>query len=340
MFFNFIYVIDFMHPKSEKFWKDSLDFMKHQIKFSGLWIDENEITATRILFSTEHKYYNIPFWPAENLYTVYSLDPDSLHYGDYEEYNIKSLSSVVQAKYTFEYLNQDHPFPFILTRGNGMGGGQYAAHFLPDLWSNWTTMKIIVGSTIAQGMFGFPQTGADICGFNSLNKTDSQLCARWYQLGTFLLFSRNHHQPTWGQIDNYQEPYKFSGDIFTTIKMSLKLRYTLLKYMLSLFFSKPGNYRRIGLIIKPIFFNHLSDPNLPPYGDPTHERQFLFGDDVMVAAILDPNITQEDFYFPDNRWYDMRYLVEVPARSRYLTLNVELPGPPYWFLKGGGIVFV
>ena len=124
MFLNYIFIIDFMHSKVEKFWKESLDYMYNQIKFSGIWIDENEITANRLMFGNEnHKYYNIPFWPAENLFDVFSVSPDVLHYGGYVEYDVKSLPSILEAKYTYEYLNQEHPFPFVLTRGNGMGSG-------------------------------------------------------------------------------------------------------------------------------------------------------------------------------------------------------------------------
>jgi alpha-glucosidase (family GH31 glycosyl hydrolase) len=51
-------------------------------------------------------------------------------------------------------------------------------------------MSRSVTAVMMSNMFGFPLSGADICGYNG-NVTE-ELCTRWYALGAFYPLSRNH----------------------------------------------------------------------------------------------------------------------------------------------------
>lgn len=77
-------------------------------------------------------------------------------------------------------------------------------------------------------------TGADICGF-AFNTT-SELCARWFQLGAFYPFSRNHNE--FNAVS--QEPYVLGDDVLISARISLKTRYSLLKWYYSLFVATKG----------------------------------------------------------------------------------------------------
>jgi alpha-glucosidase (family GH31 glycosyl hydrolase) len=59
--------------------------------------------------------------------------------------------------------------------------------------------------TMAHNIAGIPLTGADICG--SIGDTNAELCARWYTVGAFYPFSRNHNAI--GNIPQY--PWSFNG---------------------------------------------------------------------------------------------------------------------------------
>lgn len=86
--------------------------------------------------------------------------------------------------------------------------------------------------------------GSDVCGFH-LNST-AELCARWMQLGVLYPFSRNHNE-----IESHsQEPYVFGQRTLRTAKMSLDLRYAILKQYYSIFVRSKG----LGSIFRPLFF--------------------------------------------------------------------------------------
>lgn len=111
----------------------------------------------------------------------------------------------------------------------------------------------IMGHNIA----GIPLSGSDICGF--IGNTNGELCARWYTVGAFYPFSRNHN--SWDTIA--QEPYRFIGEMyedaisyFDIIKHSMETKLNFIRYYhtgLNILSSKGGAF------YKPLFFEFPSD---------------------------------------------------------------------------------
>ena len=109
-------------------------------------------------------------------------------------------------------------------------------------------------------VFGIPFTGSDIFGF--IDNTNPELCARWYVVGAFQPFSRNHN--TWGA--NSQEPYVFNkmyyeGEMTYTdiIRMAMRTKLCLIRYYYSILhrLSDVGG----DPIYRPMFFDFPNDEN-------------------------------------------------------------------------------
>ena len=128
-------------------------------------------------------------------------------------------------------------------------------------------------------------SGADICGFGG--NTTEELCSRWFQLGSLYTFARDHND----LHSRDQEPYALGETVLAAAKTNLKLRYSLLKYIYSLFVMKKG----LGTIWKPLFFEFPLDSN--SYIDDIVNTQFLIGPNLMAAPILEQGTTSRKVYF-------------------------------------------
>ena len=88
--------------------------------------------------------------------------------------------------------------------------------------------------------------GSDICGF--FGNTTEELCSRWIQIGAVLPFARSHNH----ESSLAQEFDQMGPTLLKTAKVSLKLRYSILKYYYSIFILSVKLF-----IIKIIFIHFL-----------------------------------------------------------------------------------
>ena len=185
--------------------------------------------------------------------------------------------------------------------------------------------------------------GADICGF--IGDTTVELCRRWYQLGAFYSFVRNHN--TDNAID--QDPVALGETVVRTARSALTYRYALLPYLYTLFYNVHQNG---GTVLRPMFFEFPDDDHLYDI-----ETQFMWGDSMLIAPILYPNqtevcfflffknlfhriipsfIPQNKVYLPKGTWHNMRQTFE--SQGQYFTIKDSLDDINYVFFRSGSII--
>jgi len=153
---------------------------------------------------------------------------DAKHKDGTLEFEAHSTFGHLEGIATKQYFENKGQRAFILSRSTILGSAKYIQHWLGDNWSTFQYMKASVAGIFNFNFFGFPLVGADICGF--LGDTEADLCTRWYQLGAFYPFSRNHNDIH--SKDQY--PYIFDADHSSAIKDAMVLRYKIHAYMYTL----------------------------------------------------------------------------------------------------------
>ncbi|XP_046909432.2 lysosomal alpha-glucosidase [Dermatophagoides farinae] len=320
---------DFSHPNATEYWMDMFAEYHKTIAFDGAWLDMNE--PSNFYNGEEH---GCPESEIENPQYVPGMTDDSLtlrhktlcmtarHYNDQLHYNLHNLYSLSMAMATNAALTKLNKRPFIISRATAPGHGHWAYHWNGDILSDWSSMRWTIPSILNFNMFGIPMVGADICGFGG--NTAEELCIRWYQLGAFYSFARNHNDIH--AID--QDPAALGESVIRAARSSLQYRYRFLAHLYTLFYHVHKNG---GTVLRPMFFEF-------PHDEHTYEieTQFMWGDSVLIAPILYPNQTQHKIYLPKGTWYNRK--VSFESQGQYITMNDSYDDIDYVFVRGGSII--
>ena len=232
---------DVFSVNGTKLWLNGLSDFDSKLNYDGIWIDMNEPGMTQVIKGGRgeyaktydpslNQYEYLPYIPGYRTnHSVLQTKGVSLNgYSTindpknnfYTMLNLRGLISLYQVRITNQYLISTGRRPYIISRGNTIGHGKYAFHWLGDNASTFADLKASI-----YNIYGIPMTGVDICGFH--NKTKNQLCARWHVLGAFYPFSRNHNEI----YMNAQEPWSFASNY--TLKaatVAIRMKYSLIRY--------------------------------------------------------------------------------------------------------------
>ena len=344
---------DFFNPNIKKIWDYGLDNYLKIIDYDGIWLDMNEPALTGgaagEIFENEddrekyrkeiEKNIQLSYIPGyidnTNVLIAGSLSLNAITYNNERLYNNKPLLSVYQCKQTYNYLKRKlpHKRPFILTRANSLGTGNYAFHWLGDNFSKNDYIKYSISGIFNYNIFGIPLTGADICGFN--NNADGKLCARWYNVGAFYPFSRNHNSRS--AKDQY--PWTFGQNVENIIKKDIMVRYSLIRYFYSQLFLVSLNEK--GAFFKPVMFEYPLDKN--SYDD--IESKIMLGEALLLCVFFENHEKNKTFIFPNSNFnmYPSGYTVlNYTNDSNYSNkLRKSLSGKLnelHLFMRGGYII--
>ncbi len=212
---------------------------------------------------------------------------------------------------------QAHPGrrPFALHRNGYAGLQRYAWLWSGDIDSTWHALAAQVANGINLGLCGIPWWGTDTGGFTPTRELTPELYVRWFQFSAFCPLFRSHGR-TWklrlpwgwdmgtpGPLEGAEllDDWPPLADLHNTqvefiCRKYLDLRYQLLPYT----YSAAEQTHRTGLPLMRALW--LANPENAKAM--VIEDQYLFGDQLLVAPVLEPGATTRRAWLPPGQWWD------------------------------------
>ena len=271
---SWAYFPDFTKKETRDWWGEKLSVFLNQ-GVEGFWNDMNEPAV----------------WGGGNV-------PDIVQYYDNglmsNHKKIKNVYALEMAKATRnglkKFSEQRH---FILSRAGFAGIQRYSANWTGDNVSSDEHLRLACVMPQNVGLSGQPFIGSDVGGFMGGEPTN-EMYIRWMQLGAFTPFFRGH-----SAIDTKsREPFAFNETVEEFSRQAIQLRYKLIPFWYNEFY----NSARTGLpIMRSMFVNYQNDENCYSRNA---QYQFMIGENLLVAPVVNSTESTKRLYLPEGKWYD------------------------------------
>ncbi|WP_029270513.1 glycoside hydrolase family 31 protein [Flavobacterium sp. KJJ] len=298
---------DYTNPLVREWWAGLFKELISDIGVKGVWNDMNEPAVMEVPNKT---------FPMDVRHS-YDGNPCS-HRKAHNIYGTQMARATYHGVKRFAYPKR----PFVITRSAYSGAQRYTSSWTGDNVATWEHLWIANIQVQRMCISGMGFTGSDIGGF--AEQPTGELYARWIQLGVFHPFCRTHSSGDHGN----QEPWAFDEEVINITRKFVSLRYQLLPYLYTMFWQ----YIEEGIpMLKPLVYYDQDDTQ-------THYRndEFIFGNQILVCPILEPNAVGRRMYIPRGEWYNY-WTNEFTTGGREVWVDTKFDEIPV-FVKAGAII--
>ena len=302
-------IVDFTKPEVADWWGN---YQQKAIDAGvrGFWTDmgepawSNEETTDRLFMQHHLGMHN-------EIHNVYGLTWDKVVTEQFEKHNPNTR--VFQMTRAGFAGMQRYTFSWSGDSGNGN-----------DVTDGWKQMAAQLPIALSAGMCGTPFWTTDISGYcGDIRDYDamSELYVRWLQFGAFNPLSRIHHEG-----NNAVEPWLFGEEAERIAKKTIELKYRFFPYIYS--------YARIahdtGLpLMRALMLEYTDDPEVE-----NMDSEFMFGEELLVAPVLEEGAAFKKVYLPEGDWLDFNNPQNTFAGKQWIDYPVELETIPIFVKKG------
>jgi oligosaccharide 4-alpha-D-glucosyltransferase len=238
------------------------------------------------------------------------------------------------SKMLFEKYAKHYPAQrlFHLNRSGYAGTWRFGSvPWSGDVNRSWDGLRAQLPIMQSMSLSGVPTMHSDAGGF-AMGERDPELYLRWLQMAVFTPIFRPHGSvsdpnPNIPQIESepvfYDEPNK------SILRRFVQLRYQLMPYTYTLAYEAATKGTPM---VRPMFFYENTDSNLYKAND-----QFMFGDALLIAPVLEKGATKRKLYLPKGEWYNFWNAKEKRNGGEWIEVDVTAETIPV-YVKAGSVI--
>jgi len=299
------YFPDFTKKETRDWWGEKLNVMLKQ-GIAGFWNDMNEPAVWGQVFPDLVLFNDNGFIAShKKIHNVYALE---------------------EAKATFDAFQKYSPDTrrFLLSRAGYSGIQRYSAIWTGDNTANEGHLQLACLMPQGMGLSGIPFVGSDVGGF--FDMPSARLYTRWMQLGAFTPFFRGHSVTN----EPDKEPWAFGNETEENVRNIISFRYMMLPYLYNEFY----NSSITGLpVMRAMFLNYQNDEEC--YNEDAG-FQFMVGDNLLVAPVVNETSNTKKLYLPEGKWIEL-FNHNIYNGKQWITVDAPIDKIPV-FLKAGGFI--
>ena len=238
--------------------------------------------------------------------------------------------------------------PLNLCRSAWAGSQKYgAAVWSGDIDSTFQALKENINAGLNMAMSGIPWWTTDIGGFHGGDINDpefQELVVRWFQYAVFCPICRMHGHRTDTTHDgivedmldpknssgNPNEVWSFGKEVLEILTKQIQIRVDLKQYIkdVSILAHQKGTP-----MIKPLFFDFPEDQEC--YKE---NHQFMFGNDILVAPIVEYKARSRELYLPSGAEWKHFSTGEIYKGGQRITCDAPLSEIPIFIKNSKEII--
>jgi alpha-D-xyloside xylohydrolase len=244
---------------------------------------------------------------------------DGVYHNGMSGREVHNLYPLLYNRAVFEVTEEMAGRGLVWGRSGWAGSQRYPTCWGGDPLADFPHMANQLRAALSIGLSGIPFYSHDIGGF--FGQPDPELYVRWAQFGLLSSHSRCHGTTP-------REPWEFGEEAESIFLRYARLRYQLLPYI----YSTAVQSAQTGLpVVRPLVLKYSHDPNVRHL-----DSEYLLGDSLLVAPVLERGARRRMIYLPVGEWVDYwsREIREGPGWINYPAPLEILP----LFVRRGAII--